>query len=278
MHNSHEEEFTRFGFSVNAIYEAIKGIEIKDNSLVIDQETKQLLDQAVSHFGLNLTDADLAEVEAILIESLPDPLGMQASGIFKAFYAYKRAEAQQDPKKMDPTNEDQLERLVNLRRQYLGNELANTFYGDEEAVTRLFIESRRILENEDLNAEQKAARREDLVADFSAGYLHIGSPHNEDIVALKNEIGALKKQGASSDFVNEVEDLGIRVIAAQLAIADPEQRRDFQQRARQFFQECEYIFRAGLAEGDKLQQLESLAGEYFSDTELEKSNYLKPVK
>jgi len=276
--NPQDEELTSFGFSVSAIYEAIGSIEIKDDDLVIDKNTKNLLNQAVSQFGIGLTDAELAEVEAILFESLPEPLGKRASGIFQDFYAYKRAEIQQNQQPLNLTNEEQLERIINLRRQYLGDELANIFYGDEEAVTRLFIESRRIHENKNLSAEQKTAQGKSLAADLASGYLHIDSPDNENIIALKREIGALNKQGASAEFVSEVQDLGITIIAAQQAIADPEQQSDFQQRAQQFSQGREYILNAGLVEDDKLQQLKSLARKYFSDEELKKAAYYRPAK
>ncbi len=268
---------TSFGMSVLEIYQAIGEIEIDGEGLVVDQRAKYLLENAVDQLGPHLTESDLAEIDALLVESLPEPYGAKAGDILRDFYQFKLAEQQQartHPPEL--SDEAQFDNLVSLRREHLGDEVANKLYGNEEALHRFLVASQSVRANDSLNADQKSEKINSLKRDLSSGYLHIDGADNKSIDGLKNDIENLSRQGASEAFIDQVYSQSVTLIAAQQAIHDPIQQRDFQNRVNQFNREREFILKAGLVESDKIAQLKALAQKYFTDEELAKAEYYQP--
>jgi hypothetical protein len=270
-------EFTSFGFSLDTIYQAIGEIEIEGSGLVIDKNTRHLLEQAWRQLGPELKETDLLELNQLLTQSLPEPLGQQAGEVLNNFYHYKTAESHYQQQNKDKGEHERLEQLAQLRRKHLGGAMANQFYGNEEALVRFYSQARELHQKGDLSDQQLAQHTDSLKADLASGYLHLGSSNSDAISSIKQRREQLTSQGASAEFIDQLEQQSITYLAAQKAITDPSKHKDFELRLAKFNHDQSNILNAALVESDKLQQIQQVAKTYFSESELQLAEHYQAV-
>jgi lipase chaperone LimK len=268
------------------VYKVLQGIRIDANGRVVpDQAAMQALEKGVRELGLNMSTQDLSELKELIRVGLPGPAGEEAAQIFDNYYRFRSAEVEFN-RQMEtqllaaeasssgqtenqlPTI-DRYEELVQLRRSYLGKEIADSLFAVEDTQARHMFESIAIQRNADLTPEQKQAQQEALQARLNDRLLALGQLEPQEAAAEK--VRRLRETGApSADIYSTREALVGAESARELAAADQEEAQ-WQRRFNGFWQARRYVVQAGLDEAERDRQIEQLLDQYFSPEERDRA-------
>lgn len=154
-----------------------------------------------------------------------------------------------------------------LRRQLLGAELAEAFFGHEEIEDGFVLERQALLQNRALSEaerrQQLALLEQQLPADIRAA-----REQSQLALTLREQTGQLRQAQASDAEVQQLrEQLLGPAAATRLATLDRE-REQWQQRLQRYGQQRDRILAApGLSDSDKQAALESLLQREFNQHE-----------
>ncbi len=158
-------------FSADAIYEALQEVQIDENGdVVLDNKALEALNKTFKHGQVELSEEQLAALQELIQVGLPGKAGEQTARIVGDFYQYleakedfnsaHRAPANQVP--ADATVEQQYAELRALRQTYLGQDVADKLFAQEDAGAQYMFKAREIQADPNLTPEQKVRKAEDL--------------------------------------------------------------------------------------------------------------------
>ena len=264
-----------------AVYKVLQGIRLDENGRVVpDQAAMQALEKGYSELGPNLSPQDMAELQELIRVGLPGPAGEEAAQILDNYYRFRAAEVEfngqmENRLRMTQTGSnalptgDRYEELVELRRSYLGKEVADRLFAVEDAQARHMFEAIEIQQNANLTAEEKQAQQAALQAQLNDRLVAVGQLEPEEAAAEK--VRRLRESGASSaDIYSTREEMLGTQSAYELAAADREEAQ-WQRRFNGFWQARRYVMEAGLDEGERERQIEQLLDQYFSPEERDRA-------
>lgn len=108
--------------------------------LILDAAVAQRLQALVDGLPARHSLAELEHVEGLVGEGLPEPQASQARRLLHGYLAYSKEQAWlvSQPRQAEDlaSAQEMLERVIALRREYLGAQVAGALFGDEEAQTR----------------------------------------------------------------------------------------------------------------------------------------------
>jgi len=151
-----------------------------------------------------------------------------------------------------------LDELQDLRRKHLGPDVAEGFFGAEEARLRLMLDRQRVLADERLSSqerEQALAHIDQLLPDYSVQ----NRRRSEAVVSTSLKVSEMREQGASEEEVLAVrlEAYGPEA-AGRLSRLD-EQRTQWQSRVAEYRRQKALIDQGGgLAAEDRQAEVEAL--------------------
>lgn len=265
-----------------AVYRVLQSIKLDENGrLVPDQTAMQALEKGYSELGPNLSPQDMAELQELIRVGLPGPAGEEAAQILENYYRLRSAEAdfnRQMQSQLPTTSqmENQLptgeryEDLVELRRNHLGKEVADSLFAVEDAHARHMFAAIAIQQNEDLTPEEKQAQQEALQAQLNDRLLALGQLKPQEAAAEK--VQRLRESGATSADIYSTRKAMLGAQSArELAAADQEEVQ-WQRRFNGFWQARRYVMQAaGLDEAERERQIEQLLAQYFSPAEQDRA-------
>lgn len=177
------------------IHEEIGKIRLTENGeVVLDEHTLNALRQAFPSSRLKLTPAMLEELQNIMKQGLPGPAGEQAAEIIKNFYDYAIAKKEMAAIYRDIntnlSHEESLAEQKTLRNLYLGEDVANQLFAEEDRSSEYMLKAFEISANKDLTPEEKIKKRnelnhsyiEPLIENWSSRY----TSFREDAKAIKD--------------------------------------------------------------------------------------------
>ena len=253
------------------VYKVLQSIRLDENGRVVpDQTAMQALERGFHDLGPNLSPEAMAGLQDVIRSGLPGPAGEEAARILENYYRYRHAEmefnAQRDPRK--PPMEHHKE-LMQLRRGYLGRDVADQLFAVEDAQARHMLAAIAIEQDADLTADEKQAQQAALQEKLNGRLLAIGQLEPEEAAAEK--VRHLREQGASSTdiYASRKALLGAEG-ARELAAADREEAQ-WQSRFNGFWQARRYVMQAGLDEAERDRQIEQLLEQYFGPEERERA-------
>ncbi len=265
-------------YDVVQIYDMLQQVRLDENgNVLIDTEAKLALEKAFTKLGPDMNFYAISQLQELIEIGLPGPAGEQTAEILAQFYDYRLAEeellAQSKASSSDEEAEN-YERLVELRRSYLGPEVADKLYAEQEIRSRHMFASMNLLSNPDLSDEEKQQKQRELKLRLNEQLVSRNLIDPEFAVAER--VSLLREQGASdSDIYNaRVELVGVER-AQSLASADKEQDQ-WQQRLDRYWQERQQIAQAGLSDADQQQQIELLLARHFSGEEVNRARNSRP--
>ncbi|MBC7983889.1 MAG: hypothetical protein H7Y02_08550 [Candidatus Obscuribacterales bacterium] len=110
--------------------------------------------------------AELEAKKQELAQHLPPVAAAEIMQLFDRFQNYSIAARQTYPPGIAPASEEdaivELEGMHALRVAHFGPEVAQAFYGDEEAINRQMIELLRLENDQSLTPEEKAVKAQKL--------------------------------------------------------------------------------------------------------------------
>jgi lipase chaperone LimK len=141
-----------------------------DGRFVPTLDARRLFDYFLTTEGELEPEALRARIVREIEHRLPPAAARDAAALLDRYLAYR--EALRTRVAADPTGPDDLEgrlaMLVALRREVLGEVAATAFFSAEETEARLLLETRRILGDQTLPPEERAAHVEELYTDHDA--------------------------------------------------------------------------------------------------------------
>ena len=142
-------------------------VELDANGqLRLTPSLRRLFDYALSSIG----ERSIEEIRALLsaqLDTLTSSDGKrQAMAAFERYLRYLQAVDQAAATLAAMPLEQRLQAMMELRRQQLGVDMADAFFGDEEAYQRFTLDRRTLSENTALNADERAARERELVSEL----------------------------------------------------------------------------------------------------------------
>ena len=151
-------------YDVVQIYNLLQTITLDEFGRVVpDQTAKQALENGFMTLGPDLSPEALSNLQELIRIGLPGEAGDQASRILENYYQFRLAEMEfnQQMENPLPTAEpgqmadtlsavEQHEKLVQLRRSFLGNEVADQLFAVEDTQARHMFDVIAIQQNADL--------------------------------------------------------------------------------------------------------------------------------
>ncbi len=263
------------------VYKVLQGIRLDENGRVVpDQTAMQALEKGYSELGPDLSPQQMTELKELIRVGLPGPAGDEAAQILENYYRFRAAEAQFNQSRTAaaaygaqtqnqlPTV-DRYEELVELRRSYLGKEIADSLFAVEDTQARHMFAAIAIQQNTSLTPEEKQAQQTALQVQLNDRLLALGQLEPEEAAAEK--VRRLRESGASSAEIQSTREAIVGAEGArELAAADQEEAL-WQRRFNGFWQARRYVMQAGLDDAERDRQIEQLLDQYFSPEERDRA-------
>ena len=258
-------------YDVVRIYNILQTIHLDDfGNVVPDHTAKKALDKGFDDLGPNLSAASMAELQELIRIGLPGAAGEEAALVMKQYYQFRLAEQEFNQQ----TNGQELvidryEELTQLRRDFLGDEIASQLFAVEDAQARHMLDIFALHQNDDLTEEEKLSQQEVLQDEFNDRLLALGQLQPED--AAEDKVRRLREQGATSEEIYSAREIILgETRALELAAADREETQ-WQNNFTRFWQARQQVMRAGLDEAERERQINQLLDQYFSAEEQERA-------
>lgn len=163
---------TPFRFDVEFIFNALSKVIVDDNGdVVVNHQTKDLLEAAFTQMEFDLSRSELEELQDLIRLGIAGKAGEQAAKIVSDYYDYRVAETSFMLTTYGGDLEDtktNFEQILAIRRAELGYDVAERLYGLQEMHSRYMIESIQIQSNDTLSPEEKAEKQKLLSLDFES--------------------------------------------------------------------------------------------------------------
>jgi len=271
---------TEMPYDAVSVYKVLQSIKVDENGrLVPDQTAMQALERGYSDLGPNLSPQAMSELQELIRVGLPGPAGEEAAQILENYYRYRSAETEFNQLRAAavsnaraqgqlPTG-DRYEELVELRRSYLGKEVADSLFAVEDAQARHMFATIAIQQNDKLTDEEKRAQLEALQAQLNDRLLALGQVEPQEAAAER--VQRMREKGATSAEIRSTREAIVGAEGArELAAADQEEAQ-WQKRFNGFWQARRYVMQAGLDEAERERQIDQLLEQYFGPDERDRA-------
>jgi len=257
--------------NVVAIYRILQSVKLDENGRVVpDQTMKEALEEGFDDLGPNLSTEAMAEIKTAIRTGLVGQAGDEAAQILENYYRFRLAEMEFEGQPTNQSPADHYEKLVQLRRGYLGAETAEKLFEVEDTNGRHMLAAIAIQTNANLTDAEKQAQQQALQEKLNDRLLALGLLAPEEAAAER--VQRLREQNASSADIQVARTALLSAESARdLAAADREEAA-WQSRFNGFWQARRYIMQAGLDEAERERQIEQLLEQYFSAEERERAH------
>jgi lipase chaperone LimK len=163
-----------------------------------------------------------------------------------------------------------LNKLVVLRRQHLGAEVANALFAAQEAQDRFGIQIAGIDADQKLTAQEKLARLDVLQRSLPKDVpgLHAELDASRSALMMEQGVAALRQQGAPEAQVRQLRERHVGAEAAQNIGAMEVQKIDWEHRQQVFSQQKNAVAQMNLSEQQKQEKIEALLRQLYAEEEI----------
>ncbi len=258
-------------YDAQEVYKTVQSIKVDENGhLVPDQTALQALAKGFDDLGPNLSPEAMLGLQALIRKGLPGPAGDEAAYLLQDYFRFRLAEADFIEQRGSQLSADEhYKQLVQLRRNYLGQEMADKLFAEQDTQARHMLAAVAIQQNGNLTADEKQAQQAALQEKMNARLLASGQVQPEEAAAEK--VARLREQGASSaDIYSTRSSIVGAERASELAATDREEAK-WQSNFNGFWQARRYVVQAELDPAERERQIEQLLNQYFSPEERERA-------
>lgn len=225
-------------------------------------ETRRVA-MAEAHLRANLTTPALAEAQSLLQRYLAYRKALAASGNTSG--SKPSLEQVQQRPEMIATLRQQLSARAALRRQYLGADVAQAWYGDDDAMDTAALDRLAVMTDASLAPQQRAAR----IAAIDASLPPSIQQARRDASAplqLANDMQTWTQQGVSeADMRQRLATRGVDALVADRLIQGHREEADWRTRYDAYARERERISAfTGLSDADRAAQIAQLRQQTFT--------------
>lgn len=238
-----------------------------DGNLVIEPDIRRVFDYFLSAVGEDDVEQVKARIALHLAEMLPDSAARQAWELFERYEAY--GEAMEAMPQHDGTVAgmgESLKQRQQLRQEWLGQNVAEAFYGFEDAFDNYTLERMAVQQDESLSAEEQATRLQALEDNLPAPVREVRQRANLP-VQVSQEVAALREAGATDHEIRALREVALGREAAERLEALDRQRTQWDQRYANYRRQVAEIAASGLAPEDQETEVTRLRESTFDEQE-----------
>lgn len=240
--------------------------------LILDDSARASLNLVVSRLPVNLSEVDMGNIQNLIKQAMPGTAGEQVAQVLGNYYQLKQAEKKWFEEGVMASSPDialqQLKEMINMRREYLGENVANQLFSQQQNQSLSALKRASISQRSDLTQSQKQDELDLLQQDLSGHSNDEEQKETTEVTDLNSEISSIRKNGGSE---TEVLAKRVEVVGEQAALqvqAMEEHQQDWKKRYEDYHQEKSYILNSAISEIDKSEQIQQLLTEHYSSDEL----------
>lgn len=258
--------------------------QVEDGQLVPTPQLRELFEYYLSALGEEPLQTIVARIRAAL-SVLPPAAQQQALDILGHYLDYRLALTRLGSGEQgsvglsgDPDAiAAQLAKVRDLRRQTLGEDVADAFFARDEALDQYTLAKLRIARDDSLSAAQKKAQLAAAAAQLPES-MQASRAATEQFADYQQSLQKLRSEGASMAQIDQLRQQTFGAEAAQRLAALDQQRADWQKRWQAYRDAVAQLDASGLASDEKVQQQEQLRQQYFSASELPRVKALDSIQ
>lgn len=223
----------------------------------------QRVSMAEAHLRAKLITPALAEAQSLLQHYLAYRKALAESG--NASSSKPSLEQVQQRPEMIATLRQQLSARTALRRQYLGADVAQAWYGDDDAMDAAALDRLAVMADPSLTPEQRAARLAAIDANLPASVQQARRDASAPI-KLANDMETWTKQGMSeAEMRQRLSARGVDGIVADRLIQGNREEAAWHTRYDAYTRERDRINAfTGLSDADRAAQIQQLREQTFT--------------
>ncbi len=254
----------------------------RQGNLIRNQELRQFLE-----FFMGQTQspedepAMRAHMTAVMEQKgIPAPVQQQVMATLDVYLDYRQAEEElaQRAESQQLDTVEIFREVRSLRRDHLGRELAEAFFGEDEARTETMLAQQRLMNNEHLDDTTREQLMRDLESDLPESTQQVRK-RSRQVTDLSREVQRLRDQGASPDEIQAARREAVGHEAAERLAQVDRQRDQWEQRMEQYRQEKAALeSNEGLSSEDRAEAISNLQEELFeSEAERRRARALERI-
>ena len=236
-------------------------------NLLIENDIRRVFDYFLATLGEEDLDTVRSRIAAHLDSALPPEAARQAWELFERYEAYGEATEQiagHDGSIAGMT--EVLLRQQDLRQEWLGQEVAEAFFGFDDAYDHHTLARMRVTQDPDLSDAEREQRLAALEANLPAPLRAVRERANLP-VSVSQTVATLREQGASDHEIRAYREQNLGPAAAQRLEALDRQRAEWDQRYSTYRAQRAEIAASGLSETDRDSEIDRLRQALFDETE-----------
>ncbi len=245
----------------------------REGNLIQNQELRQFLD---FFLGQTRTPEDEPAMRthmtaAMEQEGVPTSVQQQVMDTLDTYLDYLRAkdELTEQMGEQQVNTVDTFREIQGLRRSHLGRDLAEAFYGEEEARTETRLAERRLQNNDALDDVTREQLLQELESDLSESAQQVRE-RSRQVTELNQEVAQMRADGASQQEIDAARRDAVGAEAAEQLAEVDQQRDQWDQRMERYRQEKQALeTNEGLSSEDREKAISDLREDHF-DSEAER--------
>ncbi len=241
-------------------------------NLIVDISIKDLFEYFWADMGRYSQDEIIDRIHHHIRSTLPSPAQEQALAIVDNYLKYRLALEEISAPALDAgleavhDMETTLESRKAMRREYLGLDIADKLFLEEEHYDDYTLARLKIQGNTLLNDQEKASQLFQLEQNTDPTLLHF-QHEQKKWTAFKHEIATISEKQVSDDTLYNVYERYYGPDAANRLLELQKQRQQWQQRYQEYSQLRLQYDNSNLSPDDKKTQIEALRQSLFNPRE-----------
>lgn len=269
------DSYVAKGLQLGALPQSLADTEVDGNlevdsegNLLINYDVRRFFEYYLSTIGEETLEEIKSRIAQALVTELPKAAAVQAWALFNRYSAYKQALTDVPPPDLNSTDAlyETMEMRSALRKAWLGDEISDAFFGEEEAYDRYALAKRQVEMDNRLTDEQKQQQIEQITSQLPH---HIKAVLDE--VSRPNDVASrveqMRQQGSSEADIHAYRQAQLGPEAAARFSELDKQRAAWQQRYDDYRHQRESILTSGLEQTDQQQQINALQLRLFDAQE-----------
>ncbi|TBW57633.1 hypothetical protein EZI54_06220 [Marinobacter halodurans] len=252
-----------------------------NGNLIYDEDLRRFLDFFIGLTKSPEDEAAMREAMAMVMDrrGVPRPVQAEVFGILENYLAYLGAAdtLMSENGALQTHMKAVFDELYSLRRRHLGQDVAEGFFGAEEARLRAMFARQQVLASQsvsDVEREQALAAIDQNLPESAREVAR----RSHRIVNVRHQVQDMREQGATDQEVFAVRAASFGVEGAErLAKLDEERERWQEQLQRYRRQKARIDAQSQLSDAARQEAIEQLRREYFSEQEQKRVSILDRI-
>lgn len=252
-----------------------------NGNLVLDRDLRRFLDFFI---GLTRSPEDepgMREAISVTMDrnGIPKPIQAEVLGILENYLTYREAaetmQANRDPSQYNMNAV--FDELYSLRRQHMGPDVAEGFFGQEEARLSAMFARRQVLTSSGMSDAERERALAAIEQNLPESTREV-ERRSRSIVDVRRQVREMRNNGATEQEIFSVRAARFGTEAAERLARLDEERSRWQEQLRSYREQKTRIeAQPHLSDAARQEAVEQLRQEYFSEQEQRRVSILDRI-